>query len=222
MVAIVGAFAEFYNLPFGEYEIAKIAYDIERVDLGQAGGKQDQYAATFGGVNFMEFKKDNTVLVNPLRVKDKFLNELEFNLLLYYTDTSRFSSDIIEEQADNVKQKKSKSIEAMHQLKKQSKRMKEAILRGELDKIGEILDFGWQQKKQMAAGISNPAIDGIYEAAIKAGATGGKISGAGGGGFMIFYCPKNTRYAVRKALTAIGGIEKKFQFTNEGQKSWTI
>ena len=222
VVAIVGAFAEFYNLPFGEYEIARIAYDIERVDLGQAGGKQDQYAATFGGVNFMEFKKDNTVLVNPLRVKDKYLNELEFNLLLYYTDTSRFSSDIIEKQADNVKQKKAKSIDAMHKLKEQSVRMKEAILKGELDKIGEILDFGWQQKKQMAVGISNPVIDGIYDAAIKAGATGGKISGAGGGGFMIFYCPKNTRYAVRKALTTIGGIEKKFQFTDKGQRSWTI
>lgn len=222
VVAIVGAFAEFYNLPLGEYEIARIAYTIERVDLGQAGGKQDQYAATFGGVNFMEFKKDNTVLVNPLRVKSKYLNELEFNLLLYYTDTSRFSSDIIETQAENVKQKKSSSIEAMHNLKEQSNLMKEAILKGELDRIGEILDYGWQQKKLMANGITNPTIDDIYESAIAAGATGGKISGAGGGGFMIFYCPKNTRYAVRKALMKKGGIEKKFQFTNKGQRSWTI
>lgn len=222
VVAIVGAFAEYYNLAFGEYEIARIAYTIERVDLGQAGGKQDQYAATFGGVNFMEFKKDDSVLVNPLRIKEDFLNELEFNLLLYYTETSRFSSDIITSQADNVKQKKTASIDAMHMLKKQANMMKEAILKGEIDKIGEILDFGWQQKKMMASGISNPTIDHIYESAIQAGASGGKISGAGGGGFMIFYCPKNTRYAVKKALTEIGGIEKKFQFTNEGQRSWTI
>ena len=200
VVAILGAFAEWLNLPLGEYDIAHLAYEIERKDLGMAGGKQDQYAATFGGFNFMEFYDNDKVIVNPLRIKPEVINELQFNLLLYYTGTSRLSSKIIEAQVKNVNDKKEKSIEAMYKLKEQAIMMKEPILKGKLDKIGDILDFGWQYKKQMAKGITNPIIDEIYETAKKAGATGGKISGAGGGGFMMFYCPKNTRYKVIEAL----------------------
>ncbi len=120
MVAIIGAFAEWLHLPLGEYDIAHMAYEIEREELSMAGGKQDQYAATFGGVNFMEFYEGNRVIVNPLRIKQKFLFELENNLLLYFTSTSRLSSTIIEAQSENVKQKNEKSIEAMHQLKEQA------------------------------------------------------------------------------------------------------
>ena len=186
VVAIVGAFAEMLRLPLGEYDIAHLAYGIERDDLKMAGGKQDQYAATFGGVNYMEFYAEDKVIVNPLRIKQQYLFELENNLLLYYTATSRESAKIIEKQSQNVVAKKEKSIDAMHQLKHQAQLMKEALLKGRLHEIGEILDFGFQQKKQMAEGISNSLMDEIYEAAKKAGATGGKISGAGGGGFMTF------------------------------------
>ncbi|MCX6188379.1 MAG: dehydrogenase [Bacteroidetes bacterium] len=220
-VAIISAFAEWLNFPLGEYDMAKMAFDIERNYLGMAGGKQDQYAATFGGFNFMEFSGEK-VIVNPLRVKEKYLNELENNLLLYYTSTSRLSSSIIEEQQKNVNLKKEKSIEAMHKLKEQSIMMKEAILTGNLDLIGEILNFGWMFKKQMADGISNKLIDDIYETAITNGASGGKISGAGGGGFMIFYCPKNTRYNVMNALKSFGGDFKRFQFEEHGVRSWKI
>ncbi len=220
-VAIISAFAEWLNLPLGEYDIAKLAFDIERNYLGMAGGKQDQYAATFGGFNFMEFSGEK-VIVNPLRVKQKYLNELENNLLLYYTSTSRLSSTIIEEQQNNVNSKKGKSIDAMHKLKEQSVMMKEAILTGNLDVIGEILNFGWTFKKQMADGISNPLIDNIYETALSHGASGGKISGAGGGGFMIFYCPQNTRYHVMNALNLLGGQFKRFQFEEHGVRSWKI
>ena len=222
VVAIIGAFAEWLQLPLGEYDIAHLAYEIERKDLGMAGGKQDQYAATFGGFNFMEFYDNDKVIVNPLRIKPEVINELQFNLLLYYTGTSRLSSKIIESQVKNVKRKKEKSIEAMHKLKEQAILMKEAILKGKLDEIGEILDFGWQYKKQMAEGITNPVIDEIYEAAKKAGATGGKISGAGGGGFMMFYCPKNTRYKVMEALQKFGGEFRKFQFTKHGLETWRV
>ena len=180
VVAIIGAFAEWLKLPLGDYDIAHLAYEIERKDLGMAGGKQDQYAATFGGFNFMEFYDNNKVIVNPLRIKQEIINELQFNLLLYYTGTSRLSSKIIEAQVKNVSAKREKSIEAMHKLKEQAVMMKEAILKENLDEIGEILDFGWQHKKQMAEGITNPVIDEIYETAKKAGAIGGKISGAGG------------------------------------------
>jgi len=222
VVAIIGAFAEWLQLPLGEYDIAHLAYEIERKDLGMAGGKQDQYAATFGGFNFMEFYDNDKVIVNPLRIKPEVINELQFNLLLYYTGTSRLSSKINESQVKNVKRKKEKSIEAMHKLKEQAILMKEAILKGKLDEIGEILDLGWQYKKQMAEGITNPVIDEIYETAKKAGATGGKISGAGGGGFMMFYCPKNTRYKVMEALQKFGGEFRKFQFTKHGLETWRV
>lgn len=222
MVAIIGAFVEWLQLPLGEYDIAYLAYKIEREELNMAGGKQDQYAATFGGVNFMEFYENNRVIVNPLRIKRRYLFELENNLLLYFTSTSRLSSTIIEAQTKNVEDKNEKSIEAMHQLKEQAKMMKEALLKGDIDKIGSILDYGFKFKKQMATGISNDAIDNIYNTAIKAGATGGKISGAGGGGFMMFYCPNNTRYTVKEALTAFGGEFKNYQFTEHGLYSWSI
>ncbi len=221
VVSILGAFVEWLKLPLGEYDIARLAYEIERVDLGMSGGKQDQYAATFGGFNFMEFNKEN-VIVNPLRIRNRYADELAHNLVLYYTDTSHVSAEIIEEQQKNVRAKKSQSIEAMHKLKEQAVQMKEALLRGNIDRIGEILDFGWRYKKQMASSITNPRIDGIYNAAKEAGASGGKISGAGGGGFMFFYCPGVTRYAVVEALQRFGGKAKRYEFVNEGLKTWTM
>ncbi|MCF8229017.1 MAG: dehydrogenase [Bacteroidales bacterium] len=222
VVTILGAFAEWLKLPLGEYDLARLAYEIERVDLKMAGGKQDQYAATFGGVNFMEFYKDDKVIVNPLRIKPEYLNELSHNLVLYYTGTSRLSSKIIEAQQSNVDKSDKKSVEAMHKLKEQAVMMKEAILRGEIDKIGEILDFGWKYKKQMASGISNPMINKIYKTAKENGATGGKISGAGGGGFMIFYCPGNSRLQVIEALQEFGGQFKRYEFTKRGLTSWNL
>jgi len=222
VVAVIGAFAEMLNLPLGEYDMAHYAYEIERNDLNLAGGRQDQYAATFGGVNFMEFYADDKVIVNPLRVKEEHLFELENNLLLYYTATTRDSGDIIRKQSKNVTDRKDSSIEAMHLLKQQAQLMKEALLKGQLNEFGEILDFGFQQKRQMAEGISNPLMEEIYETAKKAGATGGKISGAGGGGFMIFYCPVNTKYKVIKSLENFGGQTRNYQFVGHGLKTWTV
>ncbi len=132
------------------------------------------------------------------------------------------SSKIIEAQAKNVKEKKEKPIEAMHRLKEQAIMMKEAILKVRLDEVGEILDFGWKYKKQMAEGITNPVIDEIYETAKKAGATGGKISGAGGGGFMMFYCPNNSRYKVIEALKRFGGEFRRYQFSKYGLETWKV
>ena len=222
VVAILGAFVEWLKLPLGEYDIAHLAYLIEREDLKMAGGKQDQYAATFGGVNYMEFSANDKVIVNPLRIKSKFLHELEHNLVLFYTQTSRLSSKIIQEQTDNVNAKKSSSIDAMHQLKEQSILMKEAILKGEVDSIGKILHDGWMHKKQMAAGISNASIDAIYQTALESGATGGKISGAGGGGFMIFYAPYIHKYKLIEQLNKLGGKVMPYNLTTEGLTTWTV
>jgi len=222
VVAILGAFSEWMNLPLGEYDLAHLAFEIERIDLNMAGGKQDQYAATFGGVNFMEFSKEDKVIVNPLRVRDKYLDELAHNLVLYHTETSRLSSAIIEQQTKNVMAGNNKSLEAMHKLKEQALMMKEAILKGEVDKIGEILDFGWRFKKNLADGVSNPFIDEIYETAMLHGATGGKISGAGGGGFIFFYCPGNSRSEVIGSLKKFGGQTKRYEFTTKGLSTWTL
>lgn len=222
VVAILGAFVEWLKLPLGEYDIANLAYRIEREDLGMHGGRQDQYAATFGGVNYMEFYDNEKVIVNPLRVRDSWLHELEHNLILFYTETSRLSSEIIKKQSENVKKKNKKSIEAMHSLKEQSVRMKEALLKGEVDRIGDILHYGWQHKKAMAEGISNPHIEGIYNAAMKAGATGGKVSGAGGGGFMFFYAPYTAKFKVIEALNKVGGRVMRYNFTPNGLTAWTI
>jgi D-glycero-alpha-D-manno-heptose-7-phosphate kinase len=222
VVSVLGAFAEWLKLPFGEYDLAQISYKIEREDLKMAGGKQDQYTAAFGGVNFMQFYSDERVIVNPLRIKQKYLDELEFNLLLYYTGKSRLSSTIIEEQSMNVRNDKDVSIEAMHKLKEQAYLMKEAMLKGNIDEMGEILNFGWEHKKKMAESISNTFIDEIYEEAIKAGANGGKVSGAGGGGFMMLYCPQSTRFKVMDRLNKMGGEFKKYNFVESGLVSWKI
>ena len=222
VTAIVGAFKEWLSLPLGEYDIASLSYQIERIDLGYAGGRQDQYAATFGGINFMEFYSKDKVIVNPLRIKEEILKELSFNLVLYYTGTSRLSSKIIENQQKSIKNNLHKSVQAMHNVKEMAIQMKESLLRDQLDTLGLVLNKGWEFKKQMAPGITNPVIDKIYDQAISAGATGGKISGAGGGGYIFFYCPGNTRYNVIRSLQKLGGNVQPFQFTKRGLQSWTI
>jgi len=219
-VAILGAYSEWLTLPLGEYDLAYLAYLIERIDLKQAGGKQDQYAAAFGGFNFMEFYNDDKVIVNPLRIRNEIINELSNNLVLYYTNSNRNSGDIIERQQKNVKAKNVKSLEAMHLIKKQANEIKEAILKSNLNKIGDILHTGWEHKKNMAEGIVTPFFEEIYETAIHAGSTGGKISGAGGGGYVFFYCPDNTRFNVTKALEELGGKVQPYSFTKKGLETW--
>ena len=222
VVAVLGAFVQWLSLPLAEYDIASLAYSIEREDLCLAGGKQDQYAATFGGFNFMEFYSDNKVIVNPLRIKDKIINELSRNIVLFYTSTSRDSAAIIERQQKNVISNNTKSIDAMQQLKKQAVLMKEALLKNDLDKIGDILNLGWEYKRQMASGISTNLFEDVYRAALEAGARGGKISGAGGGGYIFFYCTDCVRYKVIDVLNNFGGKVRRFEFTKEGLQTWQM
>jgi D-glycero-alpha-D-manno-heptose-7-phosphate kinase len=200
--------------------LAHLAYQIERIDLKQSGGKQDQYAATFGGFNFMEFYADDRIIVNPLRIHNETINELSNNLLLYYTNSSHNSSDIIEKQRKNVTEQKAKSIEAMHLIKQQAYELKEAILKNNLQDIGLILHKGWEYKRNMADGISTPLFEELYDTAMQAGSTGGKISGAGGGGYVFFYCPNNTRYVVAQALELLGGRVQPYSFTKKGLETW--
>ena len=222
VVALVSAFAEYYTLPLGEYEIAHLAYQIEREDLGLSGGKQDQYAAAFGGFNFMEFYAGDRVIVNPLRIKGWVWAELEASLVLYFTGVSRSSAEIIDEQTRNVTEKRQSSIDAMHRLKDEALQMKEAILRGDLAAFARTLQSGWEAKKQMAHSITNPLIDRIERVAVDNGAIATKVSGAGGGGFMMFQCAPEDRVRLRRALAAEGGSAMDFHFTHDGANAWKI
>jgi len=204
VVALVRAFLELHGRQMDAYEVARLAYRIEREDLGLPGGRQDQYAASFGGVNYITFGAGERVEVTPLAVSADVMRALEGRLVLYYTGHSRDASGILAEQRRHAAGE-GRPLEAMHRLKEQSRMMCEALLAGRLDEIGEILDFGFRQKREMASGISHPGIEAVYEAARAAGATGGKISGAGGGGFMVFYCPEGTRVPVEEVLAGMGG-----------------
>jgi D-glycero-alpha-D-manno-heptose-7-phosphate kinase len=222
VVSLVAAFAEYFGLALGEYEIAQLAFDIERKDLGLSGGKQDQYAAAFGGFNFMEFYAGDRVVVNPLRIKDWIWNELEASLVLYFTGVSRASAKIIDEQARNVREGNSQSIEAMHRLKQEAVQMKEALLRGDLQRLADVMQSGWQAKKLSASSISNPMIDEIEALAFANGARAAKVSGAGGGGFMMFICDPGERVRLVRALSRSPGTLYDAHFTPHGASSWRI
>jgi D-glycero-alpha-D-manno-heptose-7-phosphate kinase len=222
IVSLIGVYQELFNLPLGEYDIADMAVQIERNELKENGGKQDQYAAAFGGWNYMEFKGED-VIVNPLRIKDKIQNELANNIVLYYTNSSRKSTDILEEQIKRIENNSKTSLLSLHALVEQAKMIKDCLIKGNIDGLGEILDYGFKQKSQLASNVINPKINKIYETAIQAGATGGKISGAGGGGFMIFYCPNNTKYKVINELDKLNiGYYQPFTWTQFGLRTWQI
>jgi D-glycero-alpha-D-manno-heptose-7-phosphate kinase len=222
VVAIIKAFAEWLNLPLGEYDIASLAYKIEREDLGLAGGKQDQYAATFGGFNFMEFYDNERVIVNPLRLKRWIRNELEASLVLYYTGISRESGNIINQQIENTNKKNKVSMDNMHELKRQAVFMKEALLKGDLRGFSDCLLNGWLAKRKIADSITNPFLDELYQFALDNGAESAKISGAGGGGFMMIYCDPRRRIQLVRALKNKNGIVLTPSFTELGTQAWTI
>ena len=221
VVAIIKAFVEWLNLPLGEYDIAALAYKIEREDLGLSGGKQDQYAATFGGFNFMEFYGGDKVIVNPLRLKRWIRNEIEASLVLFYTGVSRESANIITEQIQHIK-KGDKNIESLHEMKRQAVFMKEALLKGDFKAFSGCLLHGWLAKKNAAASISNSFIDELFQYVMDNGAESVKISGAGGGGFMMIYCDPCKRISLIRALNEKQGKVLTPSFTETGTQAWTI
>lgn len=221
VVALLQAFSEYLTLPLGEYDIARLAYEIERVDLGLAGGKQDQYAAAFGGLNFMEFYEDR-VIVNPLRIKPEHRAELESSLVLFFTGVSRESANIINEQVQNVKSGNQSSVQAMHELKAEAVHMKEAVLKGDFEALADAMRRSWEAKKKMAQLISNEKINAIYEAAIQHGARAGKVSGAGGGGFMMFIVDPIKRPYVIKCLSQFSASVSTCMFVEHGAHSWRV
>lgn len=222
VVAMLKAFQEWLDLPLGEYDLARLAYEIERIDIGLSGGKQDQYAATFGGVNFMEFYAKDHVIVNPLRIKNWIMDELQSSLILYYTGTSRDSEKIIDDQIRSISNNDNQSIEGMHELKMATKKMKEALLKGDFEVFAECLNKGWESKKKTSSSISNTEIDKIYNYIMQNGGRAAKISGAGGGGFMMIICDPTKKYSLVKSLQQMKGFVMPATFTQSGTKAWRL
>jgi D-glycero-alpha-D-manno-heptose-7-phosphate kinase len=221
MVCLIGLLKEFHRLPLTDYEIAHMAYSVERQDLGIRGGLQDQYAATFGGFNFIEMDADR-VVVNPLRVSADVVHELEHNMLLAYTGRTRASDHIIEDQTTRFEDREERALEGLRMQKELAVAMKNALLRRRLTEFGELLGTAWDYKQRMSPKIATPFISEAYGRAIDAGALGGKVTGAGGGGYMLFYCPFHRKHRVAEALIDLGAEVTEFGFAHEGLSTWTV
>lgn len=223
-VALLGAFQRWLRQPWTPYEVAELAYRIERVELGMRGGRQDQYAAAFGGFNFIEFHRDSTI-VNPLKIPPDVVNELAYRLLLCYTGSSRtrgFGDDLMLRQQESFRAHRPDTVQALDATKELAVAMKNELLRGRLDEMGRLLDEGWQLKKRFTDGISNDQIDQFYDRARAAGALGGKLVGAGGGGFILLFCDFARRAEVAKAVESAGGRVVEFALEMSGVQSWTV
>lgn len=222
-VALVGAMARYYRLALNQNEIAHLAYEIERIDLGIAGGLQDQYAAAFGGFNLMEFKKDLEVIVNPLRIPPDIKNEILYHLILINTGKARYSDGILRDQVGIYTSTPEKVLKHYLILKDIAIQMKNAIVKGEVEKWGVLLGEAWKNKKQISDKISNPHIENLYATAIQKGAIGGRIMGAGGGGHMIFYVKDITnRRPLINALEELGAKNVPFGFDDNGIQTWMV
>jgi D-glycero-alpha-D-manno-heptose-7-phosphate kinase len=220
MVALIGLLASFYRLPLTSYEIAELAFRIERVDLGLKGGLQDQYASTFGGFNYIEFEADR-VIVNPLRISADTIAELEYNMLLGFTGATRSSDHIIDDQTARYETRDEDTLAGLREQKKLATAMKNALLRGDTTGFGELLGEAWNAKRRMSPRITNEFIDNAYEAAMREGALGGKVTGAGGGGYMLFYCRYDRKHRVAEALTELGVEITDFAFDHDGLTRWS-
>jgi len=219
VVALIGVMSEWLGRPMSGYEIAELAYRIERVDMQLAGGKQDPYAAAFGGFNFIEFHRDST-LVTPLRIRPEVIAELEYRLLLCYMGQTRRSAQIIERQVESYREGRTQTVQALHRLKAETLEMKRALLTGDVDAMGELLHQAWENKKHLDRAISNPTIDKLYRLARREGAIGGKMPGAGGGGYFLLLTRFDRKHRVAAALEKHGGQIVPFQFERRGLSSW--
>jgi D-glycero-alpha-D-manno-heptose-7-phosphate kinase len=221
IVAMVGLLQEHYRMTMTDYEIAHMAYVLEREELGIAGGLQDHYSATFGGFNYLELTGSH-VVVNPLRIGGDTINELEHNLLLCYTGRTRLSDHIIADQTERYVRRDQDAVEGLRMQKRLAQQMKDALLRNRLSEFGELLGEAWKQKQRMSPKIATPFIDEAYELAMKSGALGGKVTGAGGGGYMLFYCPFNRRHHVAEALMKLGLGVTEISFDPSGLRTWRV
>jgi D-glycero-alpha-D-manno-heptose-7-phosphate kinase len=222
VVAMLEGFRQLLSLPLGEYDIAHLAFEIERQDCNLSGGKQDQYAATFGGFNFIEFYENDRVIVNPLRMRRFIVNELESSLILFFTGTSRDSAKIIDDQIRSISDDNGEKLNAMHAVKESSYKIKELLFKADIEGMAKEFTTAWNAKKSTSSSITNELINNIESDILQAGALSMKVSGAGGGGFIMIIVEPEKRLDVLASLEKYEGRAHKFQFTDEGAYSWTI
>jgi D-glycero-alpha-D-manno-heptose-7-phosphate kinase len=218
---IVGLINRAFNLMLTKYDMARIAYEVEHDDLGRAVGRQDHYAAVFGGMNFMEFGPSEPI-VYPLRVEPWILEELGYHLQMFYTRKKRDSADIVASQVKFYEEKRAETMDALTEMKAITREMQRCLVQGKLKRFGHLLHDAWENKQRMNPGTVNPYLSELYQAARKHGAVGGKILGAGGGGFFIFYTPFTQKGAVSDALTRLGAQPTPIAFDFDGMRTWQV
>jgi len=214
-VGILKTLSTYLDQPLSPHELADRAFHITRDTLGRHVGRQDEYACAFGGFNFITFERDGSTHVEPLRIESGLINELQNNLMLFFTGSAHHSWTILEEQEKSTR-KKGVAVEALHEVRALADRMRVVLERGDLHAFGALLNEAWQAKKKVSTKISNQRIDHLYELAQQNGALGGKITGAGGGGFLLLYCESPSQTSVRSALAAEGVQEMAFAFEAQG------
>ena len=219
VVALIAAITEYYGLPVGEYDIAEDAIEIERKICDLPGGKQDQFAAAFGGFNFMEFLKDGRAIVNPLRMNYKTQNMMELNTVLYYVGKPRKNSRVIENTAKGLTSSET-VLNATHKIKEACIEYKNALLTGDFDKISELMETYWRNKLETNPHVASPEILDAYKFALQNGATAAKISGAGGGGHMVLFTEFEKRHQLVSALEGKEGRVVPFKFVKHGVDVW--
>jgi len=215
-VNILKTLTTYLHRPLSKYDLADRAFHIARNTLGRHVGRQDEFAAAFGGLNFITFDKNGLTEVRPVDLDPELLRELQSKLLLFFTGSAHHSWTILQEQEKSTTIPAGPAVEALHEVRLLADRMLTALRSGNLRSFGSLLDEGWQAKKRISGKISNPRIDHLYNLARRNGASGGKITGAGGGGFLLLYCEPEKQEAVRSALHAEGIQEMAFSFDTHG------
>jgi len=215
-VNILKTLTTYIQRPLSKDDLADRAFHIARHVLKKQVGKQDEYAAAFGGLNYISFDPDGSTRVEPVEQNPALVRELESNLMLFFTGAAHNSWAILQEQETSTRRHIGNTVEALHEVKALGAQMRDALLRGELHSFGKLLHEGWQAKRRVSSRISTPRIDELYSLAIQHGAFGGKITGAGGGGFLLLYCEAERQPAVREAMLCAGVQEMAFGFDTQG------
>ena len=215
-VGVLKTLSTYMDLPLSKYELAERAFHIARNVLNKPVGKQDEYAAAFGGLNFITFNPDGTTLVEPLALRSDLFREFQRNLMLFFTGVSHNSWKLLQEQENSTRNAKGTTIDSLHEIRVLAASMRDALLQGDFQSFGAMLHEGWQAKKRISSQISNSLIDQAYDAAIDNGALGGKLTGAGGGGFLLLFCQEEYQDKVRQALAQMGLREMAFELDFDG------
>ena len=215
-VNLTKTLATYSHTALSKYDLAERAFHIARNVLGRPVGKQDEYASAFGGLNFISFYENGSTHVEPLKLDPDLVRELQSSLLLFFTGASHHSWTILEEQEESARGTRGTTVEYLHEIRKLAEPMKAALLAGELREFGLLLHRSWEIKKQLSSKVSSVRINELYESALRNGAIGGKITGAGGGGFLLLFCPQERHQDVRTALVGMGAREMGFEFDFQG------